>query len=200
MRRARKKHFNNTSTINEPCKSVPRRPKGLSRPRSLTRRSNELTQMHCKSVPSRALAQSQMSTTVSSTMEDMTPSTCPPRTRTLDSTSMQRTLSMTLSSQEEVPNPITTISSLLQHQAQRASSKPGRSVAAKSSLSSVLQHHQTQSRSMSLSLSHLPLYVWLLPISSDNGSLPTFPQTSTSTLAPSVTLTLAVDLRQRRRS
>ena len=68
--------------------------------------------MHCKSVPSRALAQSQMSTTASSTMEDMTPSTCLPRTITLDSTSMQRTRSMTLSSQEEVPNPITTISSL----------------------------------------------------------------------------------------
>ena len=46
----------------------------------------------------------------------------------------------------------------------------------------------------------VPVYVWLLPVSSDNASLPTNPPTSTSILAQSASPPLpAVDLRQRRR-
>ena len=76
MRRARKKHFQQHVYHQRAMQVGPKKTKRTLRPRSLTRRSNELTQMHCKSVPSRALAQSQMSTTVSSRTVDMTPSPC----------------------------------------------------------------------------------------------------------------------------
>jgi len=175
MRRARKKtFFNNTSTINEPCKSVPRRPKGLSRPRSLTRRSNELTQMHCKSVPSRALAQSQMSTTVSSRTVDMTPSPCRRLVTTRASTSTLPIPSTTLSKVEEEISPTTTINSLPRLLAIQASSRHGKSVPPRSSLSSVLQA-QIQSRSIA-GFSRSPVTTQLSQLSL---------QTSTSTLVPS---------------
>ena len=86
---------------------------------------------------------------------------------------------MILSSQEEAPSPITTISSLLQHQALRASSRHGRCPDARSSLSSVLQR-QTQSRSMSGSApSHQTTSLPVFPPNLDE-----YPRSKRITLTP----------------
>ena len=141
----------------------PKKTKGLSRPRSLTRRSNEPTQMHCKSVPSRALAQSQMSTTVSSRMVDMTPSPCRRSATTRASTSTLPTPSMTLSKVEE--------------------NQPyyyDQLVAPSSGDSGLFKAWKVSASKIELELcaagsNTVPVYCWLLPISSDDSTLPTFP-------------------------
>ena len=85
--------------------------------------------------------------------------------------------------------PTTTISSLLQRQASQVSTRPGKSVAQRLSLSSVLQA-QTLSQSMSGCSQSLQTMRLSQPV----------PPTSTSILAQSASPSpLAVDLRQRRR-
>ena len=190
MRRARKKHFSTHVYHQRAMQVGPQKTKKDFQDRSLTRRNNELTQMHLQVCTVKGSCPVPDVYNCQFTMEDMTPSTCPPRTRTLDSTSMQRTLSMTLQSgggaQPYYYDQLIAPAS----QAQRASSNPGRSVAAKIKLEFCSAASNT-----------VPVYVWLLPISSDNGSLPTFSQTSTVPPAPSVSLSPpVVDLRQRRRS
>ena len=107
-----------------------------------------MTQTSSPSAPSRAHARLQMSTTASSPMVDMTHSPCQRLVSTRVSTSGAPTTSTTQSSQEVETSPTTTISSLLQRQASQVSTSPGKSVAQRLSLSSVLQA-QTLSQSMS---------------------------------------------------
>ena len=123
-----------------------------------------MTQTSSPSAPSRAHARLQMSTTASSPMVDMTHSPCQRLVSTRVSTSGAPTTSTTQSSQEVETSPTTTISSLLQRQASQVSTSPGKSVAQRLSLSSVLQA-QTLSQSMSGCSQSLP----------DNASLPTNP-------------------------
>ena len=78
--------------------------------------------------------------------------------------------SMTLSKVEEEISPTTTINSLPRLLAIQASSRHGKSVPPKIELELCAAGSNT-----------VPVYCWLLPISSDDSTLPTFLQTSMST-------------------
>ena len=119
-----------------------------------------MTQTSSPSAPSRAHARLQMSTTASSPMVDMTHSPCQRLVSTRVSTSGAPTTSTTQSSQEVETSPTTTISSLLQRQASQVSTSPGKSVA------------QGELEFCAAGSNTVPVYVWLLPVSSDNASLP----------------------------
>ena len=104
----------------------------------------------------------------------MTHSPCQRLVSTRVSTSGAPTTSTTQSSQEVETSPTTTISSLLNVRRHRSLYKSWKVSGSKIELEFCAAGSNT-----------VPVYVWLLPVSSDNASLPTNPPTSTSILAQS---------------
>ena len=148
-----------------------------------------MTQTSSPSAPSRAHARLQMSTTASSPMVDMTHSPCQRLVSTRVSTSGAPTTSTTQSSQGGGNQPY----------------YYDQLIAPTSGVTGLYKSWKVSGSKIELEFcaagsNTVPVYVWLLPVSSDNASLPTNPPTSTSILAQSASPSLpAVDLRQRRR-